>query len=157
MSILIAAAAVVAVTPACTARKVVLSIDSRDGDFNGMSHSGTYLVIRNTGRRACGLPGLPFVTFHGARGVLLPASRQSPVGMHPGPVIVPVTIPAHGRVATALRWVSGPVYDRNRRLVTRTVDVTIGGRTVRTPFRAAMFAPVGEPARFDQPPLVPFR
>ena len=155
MLILLAAAA--ATVPACTGRELALSTNPRDGDFNGMSHSGTYLVLRNTSRHACQVPGLPSVALRDAAGRALPLARRAPVGMHPGPVIRPVIIPAGGRVATGLRWVSGPVYDRNRKFDVRTATVSIAGRSLRTPLRATIYAQAGQPASFDQPPLAAFR
>ena len=139
-------------TPPCGPSEIILSVDPRDGDFNGMSHSGTYLVIRNAGPRACRVPGLPTVALHGTRGALAIALRSS-ARMHPAPVI----IPAGGRVASGLRWVSGPVYDRNRRLDIRSVSLVIAGRTLRTPLQAEIFAQVGRPATFSQSPLALYR
>ncbi|SEM50109.1 Protein of unknown function [Sphingomonas gellani] len=155
MLLLLAAAASAAV-PTCPARALTVATDARDGDFNGMSHSGTYLVIRNIGRRTCSVPGLPVVTFRrGAKA--LPAKRRPPVGMHPGPVIVPVRLAPGGQVATGLRWVSGPVYDRSRCWDATRVGVTIADRTLFAPASAHLCGPVGGAVAFDQPPLTPFR
>src|SRR5579871_2646166 len=99
--------------PACRAARLRLSLDGRDGDFNGMSHSGTALVIRNRGAD-CTLPALPTIEWRDKRGRLLAAARKVPIGMHPGPVMLPVRLAA-GHLATAdLRWVSGPVFPQNR-------------------------------------------
>ncbi|MBB5715949.1 DUF4232 domain-containing protein [Sphingomonas aerophila] len=154
MLMLFAAAAAV---PACTGRDLSLSTDARNGDFNGMSHCGTYLVLRNRSRRACQLPGLPTVTLRDAAGRVLPLSRRAPAGMHPGPVTRPVVVPVGGQVATGLRWVSGPVYDHSRKLNVRTAKIAIAGRTLTTQLRATIYAQAGQPASFDQPPLETFR
>ena len=147
MPMLLAMAMVAA--PSCLPRDIRVTTDGANGDFNGMSHSGTYLVIRNAGRRACSVPGLPTVTLRGAGGRVL-AARQVPVGMHPGPVIVPVTIPAGRSVAAGLRWVSGPVYDHSRRLDVRSASVVIGERRLSAPVRAAVFVEGAHPGTFEQ-------
>lgn len=150
---LMAAAGVAAAAPPCAPRNIVLSTDARDGDFNGMSHSGTYLVVRNKGAKACTLPGLPVITFYGNTARSIRAVRQAPRGMHPGPVLLPVTIRAGSSVATALRWVSGPVFDQNRSYPIQAVGMTIAGRPLRTQLRATIFGQAGQAVTFSQAPL----
>ena len=147
---MIAALLLAAALPACSPAQLRASTGGDAGEFNGMSHSGTYLTLRNTGRRACGVPGLPAVTFRDRAGRVLPATRRAPVGMHPGPAVVPVTIPAGGTVRTGLRWVSGPVYDRNRCADAARVSAGVGGRQVSTPIRAHLCGEAGQPIGFEQ-------
>ncbi|CAN5256266.1 hypothetical protein BH09PSE3_BH09PSE3_12080 [soil metagenome] len=59
-----------------------LSLSGRDGDFNGMSHSGTALSIRNLGPD-CTLRALPTIGFRDARGRTLQALRGAPVACTP--------------------------------------------------------------------------
>lgn len=155
LPIIMMAAVATTAAPPCAARDVTLAVDARDGDFDGMSHSGTYLVARNKGRRACRLPGLPTVTFYGDTARAIPAMRQAPLCMHPGPVILPVTILPGGSVTAALRWVSGPVFDRNDRLEVQAVGMTIAGRPLRTMLRATLYGRTGERPTFSQAPLAP--
>lgn len=138
--------------PPCTARQLTLSVDGMDGQFDGMQKSGTELSIRNSGAD-CTLPALPHITFIDARGRVLPASRAAPVGMHPGPVMIPVRLSGGHRAATDLTWVSGPVYTHNRQLRVAYVQVSIGGRTLRTKLMGVIDAQPGRPATFVQPPL----
>ena len=155
LSLMLAAITPVAMptrAPECGAGDVRLSTDGKDGEFNGMSHSGTLLVLRNTSGRACGMPGLPRVFFVVGRRTL-PIERRAPLGMHPGPVVLPVVIPADGRVAAPLRWVSGPVYPASRCLSPRYIAIDIRGTSVREPFRATICGEKGKPATFDQPVL----
>lgn len=149
---LLAAAASVSAPP-CTAAQIRVSTDGRDGDFDGMSHGGTLLVLRNVGARACSVPGLPTVHFLDPRGRALPASRKAPIGMRPGPVVLPVTIAPGGRATTGLRWVSGPVFDHSRSIAASVIAVTIGGRQVRATASERLFGEAGRPVGFDQPPL----
>ena len=140
------------VIPLCRAAQLRLTVDGRDGDFDGMSHSGTALSLRNRGPD-CTLAKLPVVELHDARGRVLPAVRQPPVGMHPGPVMIPVRLAAGHRATIELRWVSGPVYPANRSITAKSVGVRIGQTLVRAPLKAVLFGPLGHPVTFQQTPL----
>jgi len=78
--------------PACRADTLSVRTEAGDGEFNGMSHGGTRLIVRNTGRAPCLLPGLPTVVFLDAKGAEQPTLRQAPPGMHPGPIVLPVRL-----------------------------------------------------------------
>ena len=138
--------------PACLATQLRLTLDARDGDFNGMSHSGTKLSIRNTGPD-CTLPALPVIRMLDARGRTLPAMRQKPVGMHPGPVVVPVRLGRGHRAVTDLRWVSGPVFPQSRSVRSTMVTVRIGTVMLRAPLPAVLYGDVKKPVTFEQTPL----
>jgi hypothetical protein len=138
--------------PACRAAQLRLSVDGRDGDFNGMSHSGTALSIRNLGAD-CTLAKLPVIELRDARGRVLPAVRQSPPGMHPGPVMIPVRLGAGQRATMDLRWTSGPVFPANRSVIAATVALRIGHALVRSPLKAVLFGPAGKTVTFQQTPL----
>lgn len=138
--------------PACVARQLSLSVDAGDGQFSGTQKSGTELSIRNHGAD-CVLPALPRIEFLDARGHVLPVGRAVPIGMHPGPVMIPVRLAAGHRAATDLTWVSGPVYARNRPLRVAYVRVAIGGAGLRTRLAGVVDAQPGKPATFGQPPL----
>ncbi|WP_242182298.1 DUF4232 domain-containing protein [Sphingomonas sp. CARO-RG-8B-R24-01] len=138
--------------PPCRAAQLRLSLDGKDGDFNGMSHSGVELSLRNHGPE-CTLQALPTIAFFDARGRVLPATRRAPVGMHPGPAMLPVRISGGHRAATALRWVSGPVFPTNRALRAASVTVRIGNTSLRSPITALLYGAADQPAGFDQPPL----
>lgn len=153
LPIIVSAAIAATASPLCAAQNLTLSINARDGDFNGMSHSGTYLIVHNNGRRACRVPGMPAVTFYDDKARTIPTLRQTPLGMHPGPVVPPVTIQAGGNVATALRWVSGPVFDQNSSYEVRRVGVTIAGRPLKTRLRTTIFGRGGKAAMYSQAPL----
>lgn len=138
--------------PPCRADQIMLSLDGRDGDFNGMSHSGTLLILRNRGP-ACQIGGLPRIAFLDGRGRAMPIARSVPIGMHPGPAIMPVSMLARGVASTPLRWVSGQVFDPGRCLSPRRLTVAIGDGQVSTRFEGRICGPNGKPAGFDQPPL----
>lgn len=152
---LIALALAAAATPMCAPRDLSATTDAADADFNGMQHSGTYLVVANKGRRACRIEGLPKLTLLDARGRPLPARRNMPVGMHPGPVVMPVTLAPGASARTGIRWISGPVFEHNRTLTATRATLRVNDGTIRLPFHAAINAEAGKPGGFDQPPLQP--
>lgn len=139
-------------TPPCRVDQLRLSVDGHAGDFNGMSHSGTELSIRNIGAD-CLLDALPRVQFRDARHRGLPAVRQIPRGMHPGPVMVPVRLAAGHRAATDIRWISGPVFPHSRNIRASTISVYIGAATLAVPIKATLYGPAGQPVTFAQRPF----
>jgi hypothetical protein len=128
-----------------------MTADNPDGEFDSMSHSGAELPIRNVGRD-CALPALPLVQMLDRRGQVLGAVRQPPVGMHPGPVMVPVRLAAGHRAAIILRWVSGAVFDRNRMVNAATVRVQIGAGSIQAGLGSTLYGPAGRPLTFEQSP-----
>lgn len=141
--------------PRCRPADLQLGTDGEQGDFNGMSHGGTWIVVRNRSRRACSVDALPRLAMQDARGRALPVARNRPVGMHPGPVVLPVRIPAGGAVATGIRWVSGPVYADSRCYDAARATLSINGATLPLALAAHLCGPAGGTAGFDQPVLAP--
>ena len=137
----------------CRAAALRLSLGGEEGDFNGMSHSGTLVVLRNRGGATCVLPALPRIVMLDRRGRPLPIARAVPPGMHPEPVVSPVTVRPGTAVSTPLRWVSGPVFDRSR--CYRPARLTVGGRSVA--ITANVCGEAGKAARMEQPPLAPLK
>jgi len=125
--------------PACRAEDLSFRTDAQDGNFDGMSHSGTLLIIRNTGRKSCEIQAFPVLAFSDARGKLkIRAESNLPPHVHPGPVVTPVAI-APGEEATAtLRWVSGAVFDDSVCLNPTRLSVEIGGQALRTEFQGRL-------------------
>ena len=142
--------------PECRAGALRLRLDSGNGEFNGMSHSGVLVMLRNAGARACRVPGLPLVEALDATGAALPVARQVPPGMHPGPVIVPVRIAPGAAVSTPLRWVTGPVFDHSRCFTPAKLRVTAGAVVLAAPWDGGQVCgEAGAPATFQQPVLRP--
>lgn len=149
LALLMAAAPVGAALPACRPAQLRLSAENADGRFDGMSHSGTELSLRNLGG-ACLLPALPLVSMLNVRGRLLPAVREREAGRQRGPAMV--RLGAGRRAAIELRWVSGAVFDRNRSVEAATVSVRIGAGAIRAPLGATLYGPAGAPVGFEQRP-----
>lgn len=137
---------------ACRAKQLRLSVDDRNGEFNAMSHSGTALAIHNVGPD-CALASLPIVQFRNARGRLLPAVRQTPIGMRLGPAGKSLRIAAGHRASTTLRWISGPVFSHSRSLHASFLTVQIDSGSLRTKIRAVLVGEGRSSAKFDQPVL----
>ncbi len=148
-ALLVGAAPVAAALPPCRPAQLRLSADNPDGAFDGMSHSGAELSIRNVGRD-CALPALPLVQMLDRRGRVLAAHSEPPAGMHRGLVTAPVRLAAGHRASIVLRWVSGPVFDRNRSVAAEIVSVRIGAGSIRAALGANLFGEAGRAVIFDQ-------
>ncbi|NYF89152.1 DUF4232 domain-containing protein [Tunturiibacter empetritectus] len=133
---------------ACTAAQLSLSFDGEGGNFDGMSHSGTLLVLRNIGAQTCTVPGRPALVFEDASNTKLPISVELPPGMHPGPVILPVAIPANAEATGELYWVSGEVFDNSKCYTPAFVAISFGAETLRAPFTGHLCAPSGQDAKY---------
>ncbi len=138
--------------PHCRSDRLRLTLDGRNGEFNGMSHSGTELSIRNIGPD-CILDALPNVQLLDGRNRPLPAVRQSPRGMHPGPVILPIRLAAGHRAVTAIRWVAGPVFDQNQSVRATKLRIQVGTGTLMSRMTATLYGERGQRFTFEQPPL----
>lgn len=138
----------------CQPRQLELSLDDGGGDFNGMSHSGTYVVLRNNGASACRVPARPDVTFLDAHETPLRASLQPIPGMHPGPVLLPVEIPAQASVRASLRWVTGEVFDDTQCIDPVWLRIGIGEGALTTPFRGHLCGSRAEGPLYQ---MVPFQ
>lgn len=128
----------------CSAAQLSFSLDDEGGNFNGMSHSGTLLVLRNFGSNPCSVLGRPIVGFEDAEHHTLPASLEVPRGMHPGPVILPVVIPPGAEVTSQIRWVSSDAYGANNGISPAFITLTVGENTLRLGFSGHLYGPVGK-------------
>lgn len=137
----------------CLPSQLTLSLDSRNGEFDGMSQSGTLLALRNTGHTACTLTPLPALIFEDTKQQSLTVKRRIPRGMHPGPVLLPVAIAPGQTVASKLHWVASDAFDAGNCITPAFVSLQMKGSTLRVPFGHRMCAAAGDTAYFDQPPL----
>jgi hypothetical protein len=150
IGLVLASAALPATAIPCSATQLRLSVGDGGGE-SGMSHTGTTLSIRNVGRD-CTLAALPLVQFRDRRNHILQAVRRPPMGMHPGPIMLPVHLAAGHRAEIDIRWVDGPVYATNRMLKTSRIVVRIGGGSIRAPLAATLYGEAGKTVTFDQTP-----
>ena len=134
----------------CKASQLSLGTDAENGNFNGMSHSGTLLVLRNISSTACRVPGTPELSFFDAKHPLA-AKAELPGGkfMHPGPVVVPVVVAAGAEVTATLRWVSGPVYSHSICLDPTRLSLTLGEGQLSTPIAAHLCGDRADGVSYD--------
>jgi len=134
----------------CRASQLGFSVDSGDGQFNGMSHSGTMLIVRNTGTAACTLPAQP-------QPVLTDADRRpldiiAQASTAPAPSTIRLAPGA--AVESEMRWVSGNVYEDGHCESPALIDLAIGGEKVSTAFIGHLCGASGKPSTYT---LTPFR
>lgn len=140
--------------PACKSGQLSLAIDDENGNFDGMSHSGVLLVLRNLGPETCSIPAKPKVEFENEKQKPLGITPQTPAGMHPGPVMLPVAIPVGAEVTSELRWVSGDVYDGHNCISPSFLAVTVGIDVLRVKvLERTLCGPAGRPPNFTMTPL----
>jgi hypothetical protein len=136
----------------CDAGALSLTTNSLDGYFNGMSHSGTLAIVRNTGSSPCRVEQLPAIGFTGADEKPLPIRSSPPrsPGMHPGPARPPLVLGPGAELTGKLRWVSGPVYDRSTCLDTAQLTLSVGGKLMVTPLVAHLCGDASSGVTFTQ-------
>jgi membrane-bound inhibitor of C-type lysozyme len=138
----------------CHASQLTFSLDSGDGQFNGMSHSGTMLVLRNTGTAACTVPALPqpVLTDADKRPLDIIAQTSAAAPFAPAPSTIPL---APGAVVESeMRWVSGDVYEDGHCESPALIQLAIGGESVSTSFTGHLCGAGGKPSTYT---LAPFR
>ena len=126
--------------PLCKASELSLATDDENGSFNGMSHSGALVVLRNLAPSACRVPPLAEIVFEDASHKALPI-KSTVAGarfLHPGPVVLPVVLPPGAELTAKLRWVSGEVYVHSVCLHPVFLSVAIAGQSLRTALTASL-------------------
>jgi len=134
----------------CRASQLTFSLDSGDGQFNGMSHSGTMLVLRNTGAAACTVPALPQPVLTDADKQPLDITAAAPSAPAPSSIQL---MPGAG-VESEMRWVSGDVYEDGHCESPALIQLAIGGEKVSTAFNGHLCGAGGKPSTYT---LTPFR
>jgi hypothetical protein len=148
------ASSLAAALPAsCSASQLSLGLDQEGGYFDGMSHSGTLLVLRNLGPQTCSVAAQPTPAFEDAQHHPLHVSLQTPPGMHPGPVSLPVVIPVGAEITSEMRWVSGDVYDGHNCVSPAYVTIPIGAGSLSVQFNGTLCGPAGQPPTYTMTTL----
>ncbi len=145
------ASSLAAALPAsCSASQLSLGLDQEGGNFDGMSHSGTLLVLRSLGPQACSVPAQPTLAFEDAQHRHLRVSLQTPASAHPGP---PVVIPVGAEVTSQMRWVSADVYDGHNCVSPAYMTIPIGAGSLSVQFNGTLCGPAGQPPTYTMTPL----
>ncbi|WP_141259326.1 DUF4232 domain-containing protein [Komagataeibacter diospyri] len=130
----------------CTFRHTVMMLDDGQGVFDGMMHGGMWLVLRNTGPRACSLASFGPLLFEDEHHRAIPVRWQQAVAM-PDSVLRP-----GGQVRTALRWVSGNAFDPGYCIMPATLVLPLRKGALRQAFGRSLCAPSGMPPMLEQQP-----
>lgn len=139
-----------AVTPPCRSADIHLHFDRRNGLYDGMSQGGTSLVLYNAGKDTCRLPPLPVLEFSDAEHRPVVAERRTGRGMHPGPVLPPVSVVAGEGLQILLRWVTSDVFDGGNCIRPAFVSLSLDGGTLSVPFNRTMCAAKGQTGYYSQ-------
>ncbi|HDR2590551.1 DUF4232 domain-containing protein [Enterobacter ludwigii] len=134
----------------CEASDITVHTDDHNGQYDGMSQSGTTLVLRNTGPGACMLPPRPVLTFSDAAHHPMPVERRTVRGMNPGPVLPPVTVPADGDLQIQLSRVSSDASEGGNCIRPAFVSLDLAGGTLTVPFDRQMCAAKGSAGYYSQ-------
>ena len=135
----------------CAPSQLAFSLDTGHGRFNGMSHSGTALVLRNRGTSACAMPAQPLPTFMDAnKNALNMVAQDLPDSPPASPAI---TLEPGATITSDLRWVSGDVFDHGHCESPAAVTLTVGKQTVTTDFTGHLCGPDGQPSSYRRTPF----
>ena len=132
-----------AVTP-CATNQISTATDAEGGNFDGMSHGGALLVLRNTSPTACALAPFPKLVANDEHGRALDVGfdvttgfegpvvngKRLPIGH--GPVVLPIVVAGGAEATSTMRWVSSPVFDRSVCVDVASLAVEVGGNPIRT-------------------------
>jgi membrane-bound inhibitor of C-type lysozyme len=137
----------------CAPSQLAFSLDNGNGRFNGMSHSGTTLVLRNIGTSACTIPAQPLPTLTDADRQTLDIVAQDSPDSPPAPAIT--TLASGATVTSDMRWVSGNVYDHGHCESPAVITLAVGKQTVATGFAGHLCGPDGKPSTYTLTPFQP--
>ena len=136
--------------PMCTPDQLSLATDDENGNFDGMSHSGTLLVLRNLGSAACRMPAVPPVTLYSKTARLNVKFSPATPGAH-GSVIVA----AGAELTSGLRWVSNDVYDNGVCFTATSLHVNVAGKDLSTEISHQVCGEKGKTIGAEMYPLAP--
>lgn len=134
----------------CGSSDIEIHTSDQSGLYDGMSQSGTTLVLHNTGPRACMLPPRPTLIFSDAAHHPMAVERRTVRGMHPGPVLPPVIVPADRELQILLRWVASDAFDGGNCIRPAFVSLNLDGGTLTVPFDRQMCAAKGQTDYYSQ-------
>lgn len=144
-------------TGTCQPSQLAFSLDGGDGRFNGMSHSGTLLILRNKGTVACTIPAQPVPGFTDAASQPLDITVQASPDTQTAPAAPatsPLTLAPGEHVESEMRWVSNDVYDQGHCESPAFITLAIGKETVSSAFTGHLCGAGGKPSTYT---LKPFR
>ncbi|EHH67996.1 DUF4232 domain-containing protein [Gluconobacter morbifer] len=131
--------------PECRVSQMTLRTDDENGAFDGMSQSGTRIILHNSGPAACVMSSLPRLYLEDGAGHVLHsrsgASAQKQVVIRP-----------NGTVTASLHWVSGDVYPEGRCVTSSRMVMDMRGGHLQQAFeRHLCVGACGDVFRSDAP------
>jgi hypothetical protein len=159
------AAGIATPPPFCAGTSIMVRLDDEAGAFNGMSQSGTRLVVRNTSAETCRFPVRATLVFKDSKGIGLPIVAGEVQPVLPGVIRIQepgalkanltMTLSPGQIVSSTLRWVSGDVYGkrRGRCLRPRTIALLLGPGVIDVtvlPFKATICGERGKMIMVDR-------
>ena len=139
-------------TPACTARQ--LTFDVKDAP-HATSHSGLLAVVQNNGPAACSLSPKPAFKFLDAAHEHPDLTWRAPVGMHPGPVMVPLVLAPGVAFTALLQWVDSPVFEHSRCIDLISISLPADSGNLSSSMQGHLCGLAGRPLTYDLEPLHP--
>ncbi|WP_083845908.1 DUF4232 domain-containing protein [Rhodanobacter sp. IGA1.0] len=139
---------------ACAPSQLAFALDPDGGRFNGMSHSGTMLVLRNTGAAACTIPARPLPSFADSRGQTLNIVAQASTGTDAASRS-PITLAPGAVVTSDMHWVSGDVYDNGHCEAPTRLTLVLGRQQISTAFTGRLCGAGGQPSTYALSPFTP--
>lgn len=137
-----------AAAPPCETSQVSLSLDGGDGRFNGMSHSGTSLLLSNSGTVDCVVPARPQLRFSDPDGKVLDTTAGAPTAPQT-PDLSSLTLAPGTTLTSDLRWISGDVFDHGQCVSPATLTLTLGNQTISTTFAGHLCGEAGKPINYE--------
>ena len=136
-------------TPPCTATQLDFSLDDENGRLNTTSQGGTFAVLRNIGAAPCSLLPKPQFAFSDLAQHRFDLTWRAPVGMHPGPVMLPIVLAPNMPFTAQLQWVSGPVNDTMQCVDLASISLAVEGGHLSSSLPGRLCGPVGQPLVYD--------
>lgn len=131
----------------CRTADLSLHLNGGQGEFDGMSHSGTWLVFTNHGDAPCSLLRYPVIHLEDTQGRLL-AKGERKARVDPSQTVV---MAPHSTWRASLYWVSGDVYGRGRCVSPSRAVVLWGQNRLRVGFDGhTLCGPAQEMVSFEE-------
>ncbi len=111
----------------CKPADLSVHFDNGQGEFDGMSHSGAWVVLTNHSATRCAVPAVPVVQLEDTQAHVLATGKPAQLSSNQQPS--QKTLKPHAQWRASMYWVSGDVYD--------------GGQCV-SPERAVLKFPLGD-------------
>ncbi|AOW45742.1 DUF4232 domain-containing protein [Acetobacter ascendens] len=142
------------VVKSCKPADLSVHFDNGQGEFDGMSHSGAWVVLSNHSATRCAVPALPVVRLEDTQAHVLATGKPA----QPAPNQQPdqTILKPHAQWRASMYWVSGNVYDGGQCVSPNRVVLKfpLGDVHVNFPART-LCGPAQTPLTFEQGQLQP--